>query len=103
MQAQELELEAIAKDITITDSCIQELEAENVSGGIIVSGTFNETDLSTVSGDITVTAPAESIEAESIGGITLNGADQGKKIELPGSAPELDLESTSGKIAITTK
>ena len=122
VSAQELELEAISKDITVTDSTIQELSAETVSGKISANGVFDELDLetvsgtcdmtgtvkregdfSTVSGDLTVTTPAGAIEAESIGGVTIDGTDRGKKVEQPGGQPELDLESTSGKITLNTK
>ena len=79
----DMTLDTVAEDIEIKDCVVSELvRAKSIAGKI-------ETRLS-----------AESIYAESFGGIKYQGLKQGNRFELKGMFPGLELRSVSGKIVI---
>ena len=81
----DMTLDTIAEDIEIKDCVVSELVRAK-----------------SVAGDIEVKLPAQSIYAESFGGIKYQGQKQGNRFELKGAFPGLELKSVSGKIEIDT-
>ena len=121
LQAREAEAESISGNLSLLAIQADSLEAESTSGKLELEGTFGELETSTVSGStaitaaitgsaeiesvsggigLTLTAPA-SIQASSVGGVTLNGDKQGRSLTTSGGVP-VEIESVSGKIAIET-
>ncbi len=81
-----LRAKSVSDDISLTDAQVTE-----------------KAELETVSGDINVEANFEGIEAKSVGMITLNGNDQGRKLSLGHDNPMLTAKSVSGYINIDTE
>ena len=88
--------------VTITipkDTILEKVDIKTVAGDIMMANRdcdccFNLT------GKIETRLSAESIHAESFGGIKYQGLKQGNRFELKGMFPGLELRSVSGKIVI---
>ena len=117
-----LEMDTVSGDILLSGSNVLEVSAENKTGRISLEGDFNEAEvysvsgscelsgmlleeaeMETVSGSITVRTNAPAMEAESVGGVFLNGEKKGRVYEKDHSGAELDLKSVSGEIHIYTE
>ena len=117
--AKELDMKAVSDEIEVKDSRINEIEAETVSGEIKINGEFEEVEMKSVSGDISVSgkltvadienvsgdvdidAEISSVDAKTVGGrITINGENQGKKINIAGENPFAKIKTISGDITI---
>ena len=119
----EIELNSTAGQIELKDRVFNSADLSTTAGQIIVENVVcNDLDLETVSekivllesdisegveaksvsGYIEISMPASTITAESIGGVNVDGIDQGYKYELSIGYPSLKAKSVSGKIIITT-
>ena len=120
--ADTLNAENISDQISIRESYINTVEAENKSDTIEIEGTYDAVDIRTisgkiimkgqinteaslenVSGKIEIEAPFNTIHAESIKEIMINGQKQGRHFNLGQEGPELNVKSVSGKIEICTE
>ena len=89
----EIELEAITCDNLTAKSVSDDIELENSQIALSAK-------LDTVSGDIFAEGRFGAVWAKSIGGVKLNGADQGRKLSIGTGTPALSAESVSGEIEI---
>ena len=105
--------------IRITDTEADHLDAENKTGALSISGMVNtislhsisgsltlqgqvntSASLETVSGKIEVEAPFNTVHAESMREITVNGQKQGRQFNFGKDSPQLNVKSVSGKIRL---
>ena len=96
--------ETTAGDVEISGVLCDTLNVHTVSDDITLTActVAQKAELETVSGDIEVEAPFSSIQAKSVGGISFNGADQGRRFSIGQGTPELEASSVSGDIEIVT-
>lgn len=115
-------LHSTAKQVIATNCTVQSMQADTASGDMTLQGTFHElhaktisstckvsgqvtedAEIETVSGRIFFSAPVGSVDAESIGGITLDNVSKGNTLEMQSGKPTIKLKSVSGAITIETK
>ena len=100
LTAADLDLKSTSGDIELENVTAETLIAETVSDDIELDGCVltDSAHLKSVSGDISANGDFGVVKAESIGGVTLNGASQGRKMAIGKGSPTLTAESISGEI-----
>lgn len=119
--SEHLDLGTVSGDLTADRCKSDRLNADSTSGGLSLEGMFETVDahtisgtlelsghiraeakLDTVSGDIEAELHPGILEAESIGGIWVNGAKQDTGVITGSGDPRVELHSVSGVIRVET-
>jgi hypothetical protein len=96
--------------MTITVPSGSDVEIESVEGDVSLSGTYDQVEISAVSGDVSV-GSAQSVDIEAVNGAVRAGKVLGAarietvsgdvELAMPGSAPRVDFSSMSGSLSFT--